>query len=247
MGEVIEGDYFTDYDRFVECYLNPDLCVRDIQVLLGIGPCTYRTVQKELVEAGRITMPREVVRKRGYDGARYYYRTPDGNFYIKHDGVYYGRCDTEREAQLIVEQLKHCNWNRYELARIRRDVLGESVFEDFDRFVELYNNHSISVNELKERMGLSRYEYRRYWLKAKTEGLLDLRSSCGYRRKFEYRDVKNYHWVYNNGYSGYQVRKWGVYYCTCRTEEEAKKVVERLRECDWDKSMVEKIKLEVCG
>lgn len=58
---------------------------------------------------------------------------------------------------------------------------------------------------------------------------------------------RNYHKTSN----GFEVKKYvrgkQTYFCRTRTEEQAKKIVELLRECDWDKSHINEIKQKVMG
>lgn len=65
-------------------------------------------------------------------------------------------------------------------------------------------------------------------------------------KKKEHKTPKNYTKMPNGVYTIHKVRNGRTYYCgTCETEEQAKSIVARMRENNWDMRKLEKIREEV--
>lgn len=112
-------------------------------------------------------------------------------------------------------------------------------------FAEYYNDWSITTNEIRKKLKLTRTEYDTLRKQALEDGLIETRP-LNYRKIMKQKKSKNYYFLKSrNGYDRYVIRKNGEYYCCCKTKEQAKLIVERLRECDWDKSQAQRIKQEV--
>lgn len=55
--------------------------------------------------------------------------------------------------------------------------------------------------------------------------------------------AKNYYKDSKNG--RYVIKKKRKYYTTCNSEEEAKRIVQKLEQCNWDANQIQRIKKEV--
>ena len=113
-----------------------------------------------------------------------------------------------------------------------------------DEFIKLYNNEDISVKEIQKRLKLSLVQYRQLRKKCIEEGLLKLRHHPYHVKK---EKPPKYYYPANRSihHESYDIRRKGVYYCICKTVAEAELTVKKLKECDWDKSQIERIKKEV--
>ena len=112
-----------------------------------------------------------------------------------------------------------------------------------DDFIKLYNNKNISVKDIREKLNLSLRKYHKLRKECSEEGLLKLRYPPHKKKE---KNPKYYSPVNRSIYGeSYNVRHKGVYYCICKTVEEAELIVKKLKECDWDKSQIERIKNEV--
>ena len=102
----------------------------------------------------------------------------------------------------------------------------------YEEFVELYNDYSIRTEDIKKKVGGSRY------LRFLKEALAndDIK-----RRPLGGSQIKNYH--YDKRRKKFRVRKviGGKYTCFgyYEKEDDAKRVVEILREIGWDKKRFE--------
>ena len=112
-----------------------------------------------------------------------------------------------------------------------------------DEFVELYNNRQIPVIKIQEKLNLSLRKYHKLRKECNEEGLLKLRYPPHKKKE---KTPKYYSPVNRSIYGeSYNVKYKGVYYCICKTVEEAELIVKKLKECDWDKNEIERIKKEV--
>ena len=115
------------------------------------------------------------------------------------------------------------------------DINGKIIEGDYSKyneFVELYNNYDINVLEIKRIVGHNIYT------KLRREALIngDIKP-----RPFNLRHNKNYkYYHFDKGSGKYRVRKVknGKYmsFGFFDTEDEAKDMVRRLKEVDWDKN-----------
>ncbi len=104
----------------------------------------------------------------------------------------------------------------------------------YDEFVELYNNYDISVIDIKKRIGAKAYT--RYRKKALDNG--DIK-----QRPFNLRFNEHYkYYHYDKSMEKFRVRRvidgkfisYGFY----EDENVARKVVEKLKSVNWDKSRI---------
>lgn len=119
--------------------------------------------------------------------------------------------------------------------------------EKTEEFISLYNNHNIRPVEIRKQLNLTINQYNRIRNKLHEENRIKLRRQIRKPQpKKPRRKCGAYYTTHHNGkYTYYHVKKGGVYYCLAKTEEQAKMIVERLKECDWDKKQVRRIKEEV--
>lgn len=112
-----------------------------------------------------------------------------------------------------------------------------------EEFAEQYNNRTISVKELQKKLQLTLQQYRNLRKECYEEGLIKLRRANNQKKE---RKPKYYSPINRNIYGeSYNVRRKGVYYCCCKTVAEAELIVKKLKECEWDKNEIERIKKEV--
>ena len=113
-----------------------------------------------------------------------------------------------------------------------------------DEFVELYNGDELKCRDIIDEMNISTSNYRTLRKKAHRKGLLiQKKRGAKFKEKDNtYRGVN----VCIHG-RGFCIRRRGVYYGYFKNYEDAIQVAEQLKECDWDKSQVLRIKKEVLG
>ncbi len=111
-------------------------------------------------------------------------------------------------------------------------------------FIKLYNDRSFTVKDIRRELDLSLQEFRLLRNRCNEEGSITLRPS-GRSRKPK-RKPKFYSVAYHGlAKETYQICRKDVYYCNCDSVREAEMIVEKLKECGWDKSQVQTIKKEV--
>ena len=111
-------------------------------------------------------------------------------------------------------------------------------------FTELYNDKSIKVAEIKRRLGLTKNSYNQLWKYCKEECLITPRRKPN-RKKPSYKTNPKYYSQTRRG----NVEYWTItykqeYFCTCKSVKEAEYVVARLKECNWDKNELPRIRSE---
>ena len=129
-----------------------------------------------------------------------------------------------------------------------RIVEGNDDFlEKVPEFVRLYNNHDIKIVDLRKRLNISRGLYRRLLKYCVDEKLLTLRRQG--------RNVKKPHTPtyitrsINNGKECYMISKTinmvEHYFCKTYDYKTAERIVELLKDCEWDKNELPRIKKAV--
>ena len=113
-----------------------------------------------------------------------------------------------------------------------------------DDFIKLYNDKNIPVKEIQKRLKLTLTQYRKIRKECIDEGLLKLRHPPYHTKK---ENPPKYYYPANRSIhrESYDIHRKGVYYCICKTVAEAELTVKKLKECEWDKSQIERIKKEV--
>lgn len=110
-------------------------------------------------------------------------------------------------------------------------------------FVEMYN-HNRTVKEICEKLNLTICNYNSLRKKCFKQGLLkDRRLGRPLKKSKEtYRTKATY--VQKNG-KYWDIRKNGIYYCYVKDYRVGLRIVEKLKECGWDKSKVKEIMQEM--
>lgn len=123
----------------------------------------------------------------------------------------------------------------------------DDYLEKVPEFVEEYNRNYLTVPKLCEKLDLSINEYRKLRKHCLEEGLIILRRRQNKRKPNHKTNPKNYSLVFKGRYNYWKISKNSQYYCSCKSEAEAKEIVRRLEACDWDINSVDSIKESVCG
>lgn len=113
--------------------------------------------------------------------------------------------------------------------------------DQYEKFIELYNK-GLTYRKIQEKLDICYSKCFRFFRKARDEGRITPRGKGNPPR--EKHKVTNIHRT-NPYQNKYNIKHSGVYYCTVRGYGNAEKIVERLKECDWDKSQVKEIKRSV--
>lgn len=121
--KVIErDDSFYEYaDKFIELYYDKTIKKPDILRKLNISEGQYRRLRKYCIEYKGLKA------KQG-EGNKYYTRVGDRVYHVRkrigRNDISYGSYDTPEIAEMVVEELIKVRWNKKELARIQKEVLG---------------------------------------------------------------------------------------------------------------------------
>ena len=117
------------------------------------------------------------------------------------------------------------------------------------KFVELYNNPEIRTKKILSQLSIGIPEYRKLRREAVSEGLITLRKQSRKKKKTCRTNPKYYSHHVTKGIEYYHVQKHIngklTHFATFKDARHAKRMVELLKECDWDKSMVEVLKERV--
>ena len=122
---------------------------------------------------------------------------------------------------------------------------NNSWLEKEPRFIKLYNDGELTTRNIKKLLELTENEYRQLRRKCISDGSIVLRKP-GRRKENSYKtNPKNYSKSLSKGIPYFRVTHNGVYFCNVKKRRHAELIVERLRECGWDKSQVPRILEEV--
>lgn len=124
-----------------------------------------------------------------------------------------------------------------------RIVEGDYLQKHKEEFIELYNNPNIAVNDIPNILGISKNNLKRLRNECKDEGLIRLRPNRN-KTAWERRHFKpRYYHIFRHGNEiSWTIKRKGVYYGMVHTVTQAKKMVELLKECNWNKSKAKEIK-----
>ena len=122
-----------------------------------------------------------------------------------------------------------------------------------DEYARLYNNHKIPVKEIQERMNLSQNKHYRLLAYCREHRMVKPRYKYNKWDKRQEniveKSVKNYTIVKDKHYRYYAVRKFikdkEYHFATFKKEEQAQRMVELLKECNWDYSKRYELKEQV--
>ena len=117
-------------------------------------------------------------------------------------------------------------------------------------FVDLYNNRSIPVTKIKSRLKLGTNEYRKLRRDALEEGLINLRTKPYNTKKPTYKTNPRYVSKSTNGNRDYfivtkTINGKHVFYGSFKDIRQADRMVELLKECNWDRSKRKELKEQV--
>ena len=123
--KIVDGTYPPD-EEFIELY-NEGYRKKEIMEKINITERQYISLRRRLGKGDKLQQ-----RSKNYHMKEPYY-TPRGNIHINRvgshtyfkvwkKGEYYCNCASHREAELIVERLKQCNWDKSKIRQIRAEV-----------------------------------------------------------------------------------------------------------------------------
>lgn len=120
------------YEDFKKDYMNTSLKVDIIKATYNLSDKQYkRLIDKVYLNTGfRRRNPQKHVPKKNINPPQYYGVLLDikGNptyqvqKSIKGNTIYFGCYHDKKVAELIIQKLKECNWNKSELPRIRKEL-----------------------------------------------------------------------------------------------------------------------------
>lgn len=123
--------------------------------------------------------------------------------------------------------------------------------ERYDEFVELYNDHSITIQEIGQILGWSTNVFEQAKEQALADGRISLRKPSGNRRKWKKIRQPPKHYSYSKNSKKFAVKKHIydeerkesvlIYYGLYISERVAERVVSELKKVDWDKSELDNI------
>lgn len=103
----------------------------------------------------------------------------------------------------------------------------------YSRYVEAYNN-GLTIKQIKAELGLSKTRQATFYRHAKDEGLLQLKKNP--KPKYYYYSVWHDSWVVK------RKTKKSFISILCKSEKEAKRIVERLIQKNWSNYEAEAIR-----
>ena len=118
-------------------------------------------------------------------------------------------------------------------------VEGNDPLEDIaEDFIRLYADETVRVKDICDEFGISRSQYINLLQRLRRRGeITRVRNPHAGRKKTrQYSKLHPKNYVYNRKENVFQVRRNGEYYACFKKESDAKRYVELMRECDWDKS-----------
>ena len=109
-------------------------------------------------------------------------------------------------------------------------------------FSQLYNNPKIPITTIKKTLKINNNTYNKLIRETEQKGLIKRRRRP-YKKKTSYRKKPKHYYLLRHGkYQYYCIRYLGEYYCICKTIEETEYVIKKLKECNWDKKQLKKIR-----
>ena len=118
-------------------------------------------------------------------------------------------------------------------------VEGVDPLDDIQEdFIRLYNDDRVRVVDICNEFGISRSQYINLLQRLRRRGeITRVRNPHAGRKKTrQYSKLHPKNYVYNRKEKTFQVRRNGEYYACFKRESDAKRFVELMRECNWDKS-----------
>lgn len=129
-----------------------------------------------------------------------------------------------------------------------RIVEGEDILDSIgDEFLRLYADQSVKVDEICKRLNISKTQFQNLRMRLVRRGVISSkRNKLGGRkksRKYNKKQPKNYFWSRQN--KNFHIKYKEKYYGCFKNEEDAKRYVELMRECGWDRSRMAELKERV--
>lgn len=116
-------------------------------------------------------------------------------------------------------------------------IEGDDILDRIgDDFVRMYDDGE-SIVKICETLNITRAQFQNLKQRLIRRGLIkNVRNKGAGRKRTLIRENKSNpkNYFYSRQYKGYFVRKKEKYYTCFKKEEDAKKFVELMRECDWD-------------
>lgn len=97
-----------------------------------------------------------------------------------------------------------------------------------------------TTRKIKQQLHLKNSQFDKIYCELRDTGEITPRP---FKRIKKQKPVKNY--SYDRGTNTFQIRKNSQYYCNAKTYRQAERIVELLKECNWDKSKANDIKKQV--
>ena len=126
--------------------------------------------------------------------------------------------------------------------------------EKYDEFIDLYNNSSLTIEDIRKRLDWTCSVYNQARKKALSENKLNVRNpnykggrsknNIKNNPKYYHRTKKGKYVVHKNFYNGRDIVK-SVYGGIYKYEWQAQKVVEEFKKVGWDESQLNNIKEKV--
>ena len=129
-----------------------------------------------------------------------------------------------------------------------RIVEGNDPLEDIaEDFIRLYADETVRVKDICDEFGISKSQYINLLQRLRRRGeITKVRNPHAGRKKTrQYSKLHPKNYVYNRREKVFQVRRNGEYYACFKRESDAKRYVELMRECDWDKSRKDELRQRV--
>ena len=116
-------------------------------------------------------------------------------------------------------------------------------------FIQLYNNPENTVSKIREKLGINLGTYRKLRRHCVENGLVNKRKAYRPKKKTCRTHPRYYTHSVTKGIEYYHVnRRQGdkvIIYATFKNAKQAELMVEKLKECGWDKKQAERLKSEV--
>ena len=122
---------------------------------------------------------------------------------------------------------------------------GDYLKDKEQDFIQLYNNKEVKIKEIMEKLDLSRSNFYTLRNRLGKQGKIKYRNNWNAQKRLK-RVPRHIHRCTSKGIVYFQIKKGGVYYCAVKDYRDAIAIVEKLDKCGWNKSLVNKIKEEVC-
>ena len=128
-------------------------------------------------------------------------------------------------------------------------IEGEDILDTIqDDFLRMYFDENYQVKDICEKLGISRSQFQNLRMRLVRQGVIEqVRNNRTGRKKvparYSKKNPKNYY--YDKAHKMFHAKYREEYYGCFKTEDEVKRFVELMRECDWDKSRRHELKKKV--